>query len=288
MSNFRLKLKRLLETSFNENKKIDSVYHKKIIQNNKTLDSKFIFNNVSKLLLPERNKSKNISCINNINNYNTKENEKICLYKKYKKYNSIFDKPRIKVSKNILNSNKIQETEKTRHIFDYSLSSQMLIKNKRQSNSISSNHLTLDNFFNKKQENKVAKNNKKMPINYRNRNYIEYQMEKIKKKKNSSNRVGNKIIQKIELIENENKEKKIKNLLINRSPIVFNNNMYKSSNHSYTYYFSKSRNDSKNKQTIINKSKNFLDLDDLKDIISSIKNQKYTIIRNKEFNNLNK
>lgn len=288
MSNFRLKLKRLLETSFNENKKIDSVYHKKIIQNKKTLDSKFIFNNVSKLLLPERNKSKNISCINNINNYNTKENEKMCLYKKYKKYNSIFDKPRIKVSKNILNSNKIKENEKTRHIFDYSLSSQMLIKNKRQSNSISSNHLTLDNFFNKKQENKVAKNNKKMPINYRNRNYIEYQMEKIKKKKNSSNRVGNKIIQKIELIENENKEKKIKNLLINRSPIVFNNNMYKSSNHSYTYYFSKSRNDSKKKQNIINKSKNFLDLDDLKDIISSIKNQKYTIIRNKEFNNLNK
>jgi hypothetical protein len=64
--------------------------------------------------------------------------------------------------------------------------------------------------------------------------------------------------------------------------------LYKSSNYSYSYYISKSRNDSKNKQKNIKKNTNFLDLDDLRDIISSIKNKRCTIIKNKEFNNLNK
>ena len=163
----------------------------------------------------------------------------------------------------------------------------MIIKNKRINNSVSSNHLTVNNFFNKNILNKISNNkNKNNKINYRNRNYLDYQTNNIKSKK-SSNRVG-KIIQKIELIENENKEKKVKNLLINRSPIVFNNSLYKSSNYSYTYYLSKSKDESKSKQKNIKKNKNFLELDDLKDIISSIKNQKYTLIKNKEFNNLNK
>ena len=287
MSNFRQKLKRLLETSFNEKKKIDSVYHKKLLQNKSAYDSKYMHDNVSKLIIPERNKAKNSHFINNINNYNTKEIEKTSLYKKYKKYNSIFDRPKTKICKNIFDSYKMEEKAKTRPIFDNSLSSQILIKNKRASNSISTNHLTLDSFFNPKQEIKVTNNNKHK-IHYRNRVYIDYQVNKVKNRKNSSNPVGNKIIQKIEMIENENKEKKVKNLLINKSPIVFNNNIFKSSNYSYTYYLSKSRNDSKNKPKNIKKNKNFLDLDDLKDIISSIKNQKYIIIKSKEFNNLNK
>ena len=285
MSNFRQKLKKILESSFNENKKIDSIYHKKHIQNNDLLDSKFRFNKVSKLYIPERIRTKNNSFLNNINNYNNKESEKISLYKKFKKYNSILERPKIKVCRNILDSYKINENSKTRKIFENSLTSQMLSKNKRPSNSLSTNHLTIDNIL-KNPSNK--KNNNRHKINYRNNNFLEYEMSKIRRKKNSINPVGNKIIQKIQSIENENKEKKVKNLLINRSPIVFNNSIYKSSNYSYTYYLSKSRNDSKNKQNNYKKNKNFLDLNDLKDIISSIKNQKYTIIKGKEFNNLNK
>ena len=265
MSNFRQKLKKILESSFNENKKIDSIYHKKHIQNNDLLDSKFRFNKVSKLYIPERIRTKNNSFLNNIN--------------------SILERPKIKVCRNILDSYKINENSKTRKIFENSLTSQMLSKNKRPSNSLSTNHLTIDNIL-KNPSNK--KNNNRHKINYRNNNFLEYEMSKIRRKKNSINPVGNKIIQKIQSIENENKEKKVKNLLINRSPIVFNNSIYKSSNYSYTYYLSKSRNDSKNKQNNYKKNKNFLDLNDLKDIISSIKNQKYTIIKGKEFNNLNK
>ena len=63
--------------------------------------------------------------------------------------------------------------------------------------------------------------------------------------------------------------------------------MYKSTNYTYTYFTSKPKNENKSKDKNIKKSKNFLDLDDLKDIISSIKNQKYMIIKGKEFNNLN-
>ena len=287
MSNFRQKLKRLFESSFNENKKIDSIYQEKIITNNKILDSKIMFHNSSNLFIQDKSKTKNGSFINSIDNYNRKEPESFSLYKRYKKYNSLFEKVNIKLSKNIFDSNKINYKLKTRPIFDNSLSSKIITKNKRINNSVSSNHLTVNNFFNKNVLNKISNNkNKNNKINYRNRNYLDYQTNNIKSKK-SSNRVG-KIIQKIELIENENKEKKVKNLLINRSPIVFNNSLYKSSNYSYTYYISKSKNESKSKQKNNKKNKNFLELDDLKDIISSIKNQKYTIIKSKEFDNLNK
>ena len=288
MSNFRQKLKRLFESSFNENKKIDSIYQEKIITNNKILDSKIMFHNSSNLFIQEKSKTKNGSCINSIDNYNRKEPESISLYKKYKKYNSLFEKVNIKLSKNIFDSNKINYNLKTRPIFDNSLSSKLITKNKRINNSISTNHLTINNFFDKNNLNRSnnGKNYANHQINYRNRNYLDYQKNNNKSKK-SSNRVG-KIIKKIELIENENKEKKVKNLLINRSPIIFNNSLYKSSNYSYTYYISKSKNESKSKQKNNKKNKNFLELDDLKDIISSIKNQKYTIIKSKEFDNLNK
>ena len=288
MSNFRQKLKRLFESSFNENKKIDSIYQKKIITNNKIVDSKIMFHNSSNLFIQDKSKTKNGSFINSIDNYNRKEPEIISLYKKYKKYNSLFEKVNIKLSKNIFDSNKINYNLKTRPIFDNSLSSKIITKNKRINNSISTNHLTINNFFDKNNLNRTnnGKNYANHQINYRNRNYLDYQKNNNKSKK-SLNRVG-KIIKKIELIENENKEKKIKNLLINRSPIVFNNSLYKSSNYSYTYYMSKSKNESKSKQKNNKKNKNFLELDDLKDIISSIKNQKYTIIKSKEFDNLNK
>ena len=288
MSNFRQKLKRLFESSFNENKKIDSIYQEKIITNNKILDSKIMFHNSSNLFIQDKSKTKNGSFINSIDNYNRKEPESISLYKKYKKYNSLFEKVNIKLSKNIFDSNKINYKLKTRPIFDNSLSSKIITKNKRINNSISTNHLTINNFFDKNNLNRSnnGKNYANHQINYRNRNYLDYQKNNNKSKK-SSNRVG-KIIKKIELIENENKEKKVKNLLINRSPIVFNNSLYKSSNYSYTYYISKSKNESKSKQKNNKKNKNFLELDDLKDIISSIKNQKYTIIKSKEFDNLNK
>ena len=288
MSNFRQKLKRLFESSFNENKKIDSIYQKKIITNNKIVDSKIMFHNSSNLFIQDKSKTKNGSFINSIDNYNRKEPESFSLYKKYKKYNSLFEKVNIKLSKNIFDSNKINYNLKTRPIFDNSLSSKIITKNKRINNSISTNHLTINNFFDKNNLNRSnnGKNYANHQINYRNRNYLDYQKNNNKSKK-SSNRVG-KIIKKIELIENENKEKKIKNLLINRSPIVFNNSLYKSSNYSYTYYMSKSKNESKSKQKNNKKNKNFLELDDLKDIISSIKNQKYTIIKSKEFDNLNK
>jgi hypothetical protein len=287
MSNFRLKLKKLLESSFNENKKIDIIYHKKLFKNNNKFDSKYMSNNTSNLFFPERNKTNNNSFISYINNYNTKEPEKISLYKKYKKYNSIFDKPKISIRKNIFDTYQIKEKNKKKHIFDNSFSSQMIIKNKRSSNSTSTNHLTIDSFFNKNKEKKITVNINNSKINYRNKKYLDFQITNFKKKK-SSNHIGNKIIKKIEIIENENKEKKVKNLLINRSPIVFNNCLYKSSNYNYSYYISKSRNDSKNKQKDIKKNKNFLDLDDLRDIISSIKNKRCTIIKNKEFNSLNK
>ena len=242
MSNFRQKLKRLFESSFNENKKIDSIYQEKIITNNKIVDSKIMFHNSSNLFIQDKSKTKNGSFINSIDNYNRKEPEIISLYKKYKKYNSLFEKVNIKLSKNIFDSNKINYKLKTRPIFDNSLSSKIITKNKRINNSISTNHLTINNFFDKNNLNRTnnGKNYANHQINYRNRNYLDYQKNNNKSKK-SLNRVG-KIIKKIELIENENKEKKIKNLLINRSPIVFNNSLYKSSNYSYTYYISKSKN----------------------------------------------
>ena len=262
MSNFRQKLKKLLESSFHENKKIDNIYHKKINRNNNKFNSRLIYNkNITNIFIPERNKTKN---------------------------NSFIYKPKKNVCTNIFDNYKNSEKSKTPQIFDYSLSSQMIKKNKRSSNSTSTSHLTLDNFFNKNSE-KSSDNSCKYnhKVNYRNINYLEYQMNSIKRK-NGSKRIENKIIQKIELIENENKEKKIKNLLINKSPIVFNNNIYKSSNYNYTYYITKSKIENKSKQKNNKKNKNFLDLDDLKDIISSIKNQKYTIIKSKEFNDLNK
>ena len=264
-------------------------YNKKSILNNNKFHSRIIFNNeVSHLYIPEKNKTKNNSFINNINNYKSKEKEKISLYKKYKKYNSIFESSKNDERRNILDNYKKNNNLKTNHIFEYSLSSPKLIKNKRTSSSTSSHNLTLDGFFKKNNENKrindyVHKNK----INYRNRNYIDIPINNLKKSKNSSNRVENKIIQKIELIENENKQKKVKNLLINRSPIIFNNNIFKSSNYTYTYYISKAKNGDKSKEKSIKKSNKFLDLDDLKDIISTIKNQKYMVIKGKEFNNLN-
>ena len=289
MSNFRQKLKKLLESSYYENKKIDSLYQKKSILNNNKFHSRIIFNNeVSYLYIPEKNKTKNNSFINSINNYKSKEKERISLYKKYKKYNSIFENSKKDVYRNILESNKKNNNIKINHIFEYSLSSPKLIKNKRISSSTSSNNLTLDGFFKKNNDNKKTNNyNHKHKINYRNRNFIDIPINNQKRTKNSSNRVENKIIQKIELIENENKQKKVKNLLINRSPIVFNNNIFKSSNYTYTYYISKSKNGDKSKEKNIKKSKKFIDIDDLKDIISTIKNQKYMIIKGKEFNELN-
>ena len=290
MSNFRQKLKKLLESSYYENKKIESIYkNQSLLNNNNKFNTRIIFNNdVSHLYIPEKNKTKNNSFMNSINNYKSKESEKISLYKKYKKYNSIFRNQKEDNCKNVLDSYKINNNIKTNHILEYSLSSPKLIKNKRTSNSTSSNNLTLDGFFNKNNGNKrINDYNHKHKINYRNRNYIDIPINNLKKKKNSSNRVENKIIQKIELIENENKVKKVKNLLINRSPIVFNNNLYKSSNYTYTHYVSKQKIENKNKEKNLKKSKNFLDLDDLKDIISTIKNQKYMVIKGKEFNNLN-
>ena len=290
MSNFRQKLKKLLESSYYENKKIESIYkNQSLLNNNNKFNTRIIFNNdVSHLYIPEKNKTKNNSFMNSINNYKSKESEKISLYKKYKKYNSIFRNQKEGTCKNILDSYKINNNIKTNHILEYSLSSPKLIKNKRTSNSTSSNNLTLDGFFNKNNGNKrINDYNHKHKVNYRNRNYIDIPINNLKKKKNSSNRVENKIIQKIELIENENKVKKVKNLLINRSPIVFNNNLYKSSNYTYTHYVSKQKIENKNKEKNLKKSKNFLDLDDLKDIISTIKNQKYMVIKGKEFNNLN-
>ena len=289
MSNFRQKLKKLLESSFYENKKIDNIYHQKNNRSNNKFNSKIIYNkNIKHLFIPERNKTKNNSFIYGVNNYKSKEKEQLSLYKRYKKYNNILDKPNKNICTNILDNYKNNENSKTQQIFDYSLSSKMIIRNKRLSNSTSTNHLTVDNFFNKNNDKSIENNyNNKNKINFRNKNYLEYQMNNIKRK-NSSNRVENKIIQKIELIENENKEKKIKNLLINKSPIVFINSIYKSSNYNYTYHTSKSKIENKNKYKNNKKNKNFLDLDDLKDIISSIKNQKYTIIKSKEFNDLNK
>ena len=290
MSNFRQKLKRLLETSYYENKKIDSIYQKQSILNNNKFNNRIIFNNeVSHLYIPEKkSKTKNNSFMNSVNNYKSKEKDKLSLYKKYKKYNSIFENPKKNVFRNILDSYKKNKNIKTCHIFEYSLSSPKLTNNKKASSSTSSNNLTLEGFFNKNNDNKkINEYNHKHKINYRNRNYIDIPLNNTKKRKNSSNRIDHKIIQKIELIENENKQKKVKNLLINRSPIVFTNNMYKSTNYTYTYFTSKPKNENKSKDKNIKKSKNFLDLDDLKDIISSIKNQKYMIIKGKEFNNLN-
>ena len=289
MSNFRQKLKKLLESSYYENKKIDSLYQKQSILNNNKFHSRIVFNNeISHLYIPEKNKTKNNSFLNSINNYKSKEKEKISLYKKYKKYNSIFEKSKNDECRNILDSYKKNNNIKTNQIFEYSLSSPKLIKNKKIISSTSSNNVTLDGFFKKNSENKKINDyNHKHKINYRNRNYIDIPINNLKRTKNSSNRVENKIIQKIELIENENKKKKVKNLLINRSPIVFNNNIYKSSNYTYTYYISKAKNGDKSKEKSKNKSIKFLDLDDLKDIISTIKNQKYMVIKGKEFNNLN-
>ena len=296
MSNFKEKLKKLIESSFNDDKKRDNIHQKKIIiGKNSYIKSGFIYNSkIENFLLKEPIKPKNKSFISNFNNYKNKGEEQKSLYKKYKKYNSMFNQDKKSKYRNILATNKISNASKLNSMFDYSLASQIQFKNKRIIKNVPKlNYQTLDGFYNKNEENrKINDSTYKNKIIYRNKNYMNYHPNSLKKK-NGSNRVENKIIQKIELIENENKIKKVKNLLINRSPIVFNKDSYKPLNYSYTYLVTKTKNKTMNQKQNLNnknnnKNKNFLDLDDLKDVISSIKTKKYTIIRSKEFNDLNK
>ena len=59
----------------------------------------------------------------------------------------------------------------------------MILKNKRSSNSTSTNHLTIDSFFNKNKEKKITVNINNSKINYRNKKYLDFQITNFKKKK---------------------------------------------------------------------------------------------------------
>ena len=92
MSNFRQKLKMLLESSFHDIKKINSIYRKNITRNNDKFETNIInIKDYSHLNIPEKikYKNKNRSFITSINNYNNRETEKISLYKKYTKKDNL-------------------------------------------------------------------------------------------------------------------------------------------------------------------------------------------------------
>jgi len=277
MSDFKEKLKRLVVSSFYGNKTIQNNPNKKLIKNN-SVNYKFKKNNdISDYIIIDINNKNKQNNIKKLTNYNTnKASHRISLYKKYKKYKS---KPKKNISRNIINNFKIQNSTSS-YFYDHTTSSQINnnIPSYNSKNSILSNMSTLNNFYIKQNTKNGNNYNLKGNTNFKNNSLYKI----IKKEKPILRRVENKIIKKIELIENQNKENKVKNLLINRPPRMLNNDNYKFNINDYSYFMPSSRyKDSKNIKDVKKNSykNNFLNLDNLNDIIFSIKNKNYLNIR---------
>ena len=298
MKDFNHKLKTIVEYSYSENIKSEKTINHNIIKNNSVYSFFKINNNIlDYLILRNKNKIKN----NNINNINNTNNN-MSLYKKYKKYNSIYNKP--KNCRNILNKFKSNENSysSTKNYLFYPLNTH--IKNlKSLYNDNHDKKCTLTNYTFKNSYNNNNHNNHNIKNNnYFNKlfsdsknNFKEYSSY-YNKDKYASNRVKNGIIQKIELIENENKENKVKNLLINRPPRNLDKDVFKFDLKDFSYLLptsrynkdSKEKKNSRNKNINKHKYKNDLfNLDNLSDIIFEIKIKKIRSTSNKTRNKIN-
>ena len=249
--------------------------------NNEIHDFLYLKNKQNKQNI-KNNSNKNIY----INNSISRKNEQISLYKKYKKYNSIYDGQKSNICKNIFDEHNNSKNS-SNIINNYSLSSK--IKNQRISHNnrnILLTNLAMNKLYNNFSKNKRNFNqNKNNSKNSLNENFEYSCNSNISKEKLTSSRVENRIIQKIQLIENENKENKVKNLLINRPPRVLNNDVFKFDTSDYSYFQPTTRYKDKNVKSIKNlkkyKSNNLFNLDNLNDIIFSIKKAKLNSTRNK-------
>lgn len=291
-NDFNQKIKKFMRTSYHEDKRLENIYNQKL-SNKYTVNSCFKNNNDIHDFLYIKNKNnkqnmkndsnKNIYNIYNNNSINRK-NDHISLYKKYKKYNSIYDGHKSNICKNILDE--YNNSKNSSHIINnFSLSSK--IKNQKISHNnrnILLTKLAMNKLYNNFSQNKRKQNksNSKSSFN-ENAEFSGY--SNINKEKFTPSRVENRIIQKIQLIENENKENKVKNLLINRPPRVLNNDVFKFDTSDYSYFLPTTRYKDKNVKSIKNlkkyKSNNLFNLDNLNDIIFSIKKAKLLSTRNK-------
>ena len=291
-NDFNQKIKKFMKTSYHEDKRLENIYNQKL-SNKYTVNSCFKNNNDIHDFLYIKNKNnkqnmkndsnKNIYSIYNNNSINRK-NDHISLYKKYKKYNSIYDGHKSNICKNILDE--YNNSKNSSHIINnFSLSSK--IKNQKISHNnrnILLTKLAMNKLYNNFSQNKRKQNksNSKSSFN-ENAEFSGY--NNINKEKLTPSRVENRIIQKIQLIENENKENKVKNLLINRPPRVLNNDVFKFDTSDYSYFLPTTRYKDKNVKSIKNlkkyKSNNLFNLDNLNDIIFSIKKTKLLSTRNK-------
>ena len=290
-NDFNQKIKKFMRTSYHEDKRLENIYNKKLT-NRYSVNSCFKNNDIHDFLYLKNKKDKqnmkNMKYNSNKYIYNnsnvSRKNEKISLYKKYKKYNSIYDGQTSNICKNILDE--YNNSKNSSHINNYSLSSK--IKNQRISHN--NRNILLTNLAMNKLYNNFSKNRRNVNYNKSNSkssfNDFEYSSKNsISKEKLASSRVEDRIIQKIQLIENENKENKVKNLLINRPPRVLNNDVFKFDTSDYSYFQPNARFKDKSVKSIKNlkkyNSNNLFNLDNLNDIIFSIKKGKLNSTRNK-------
>ena len=297
-NDFNQKMTKFMRTSDFEDKRLENIYNKNLV-NKYSVNSFFKINNEIHDFLYLKNKKNKQNIKNNSNKkiYNNssinRKNEQISLYKKYKKYNSINDGQKSNTCKNII-LNEYNNYQNSSHLINnYSLSSK--IKNQKISHNnrnILLTNLAMNKFYNDFSKNKNnSKQNKTNSKNSFNENFEYSSNNNINKEKLTSSRVENRIIQKIQLIENENKENRVKNLLINRPPRVLNNDVFKFDTSDYSYFLPTTRYKNKSVKSIKNlkkyKSNNLFNLDSLNDIIFSIRNIKLNPTRNRGNNNMN-
>ena len=292
-NDFNQKMKKFMRTSYYEDKRLENIYNKNLVDKY-SANSFFKINNHDFLFFKNKKNKQNNSNKNFYNNSGiNRKNEQISLYKKYKKYNSINEGQKSNIYKNnILNEyNKYKNSSNL--LKNYSLSSK--IKNQRISHNnrnILLTKLAMNKFYNDFSKNKSnSRQNKNSSKNSINENFEYSSNNNISKEKLTSSRVENRIIQKIQLIENENKENKVKNLLINRPPRVLNNDAFKFDTSDYSYFLPTTRYKDKSLKNIKNlkkyKTNNLFNLDNLNDIIFSIKNSKLNPTRNRGNKNVN-
>ena len=315
MTDFKLRLKNLIVSSFYANKIRGKDPIKRFVKNKSVVCNIQNYNDKSdKIAININNIRHKQNIIRKPINYKSKiPTHRISLYKKYKKYNN---NTKNIISRNIINDYKTKNNTSS-YFYDQSLSSRTNNNNK-PSYSYSINTIRNDlSILNNKPSYSPStyRNNlsilntkpsyspktirsdysslndfhvnykKKTTSNYLKKNLNIYSNDLLykflaKKEKQHLRRVEQKIIKKIELIENENKDNKVKNLLINRPPIILDNYNSKFNNNDYNYnYFIPSSRHRDNKN-IKNKpknsqKKNFLNLNNLNDIIYSIKNNFY-------------
>jgi hypothetical protein len=273
MTDFKIRLKNIVVSSLYANKIREKEPNKKFVKNNSVGYIIKNYNDKSDLLYINSSRNKQNNIRRPIKFKQQESYHRISLYKKYKKNNSKLKT----ISRNMIDDYK-SENSSSSHFYDYSLSSRAnknnklsfsknsphgirkelsLLNNKpsnslysrinyhnkpssHSKNTIRSNFSTLNNF-------KI--NKKKETINdYMKKNYNTYSNDLlnkflINKGKHNLRRVEKKIINKIQLMENENKENKIKNLLINRPPIILNDKNFnlKFTLNDYNYLLPSSR-----------------------------------------------